>query len=159
MNNLTRTLLAGVALCALTAVPAIAESAGPFHITALHGGRVVNKTKIHNHGVTHITYTFGVYATLSASTKVGTKFDLGSMQLCPAPKKIKALKKSQYGKIHLQVETYSNGCAKIDTIYKVTTPPVSGEVDTFEIILSNNFEQNGTKYKGTYNLDYTIDFE
>jgi hypothetical protein len=44
MNNLTKTRLGGVALCALATAPAMAEDVPDFHVTVLHAGNVVNKT-------------------------------------------------------------------------------------------------------------------
>jgi hypothetical protein len=157
MNNLTKTLLCGVALCALTTVPAVAENAFAFHVTALHGGRAVNKTKLHNHGATHLTYTFGVYSYLSGSDP--KKQRLTGSRICPAPNKVSvAPKKTQYAKIGVYTQTYSDGCEFVAATYKLLNPPVTG-TDNFVLSIASKFEQNGTKYKGTLNLDYTVFLE
>lgn len=157
MSNLTRTLLGGAALCALAVVPAVAQAAPTFHITSLHGGRVVNKTKLHNHGAVHITYTFGVYSTLSGSDP--KKQRLNGSRLCPAPDRVRVTpKKTQYAKIGIYTQTYSDGCEFVAATYKLLNPPVQG-TDNFVLSIASRFENNGTKYKGTLNLDYTVTLE
>ncbi len=159
MNNLSKTLLAGAALCALAAAPAFADSGFAPHVTALNGGRVVNKTKLHNHGATHVTYTFGLYDYVPASTPVGTKWTLVSQSFCPGPVKIKAPKKTTYGKISIHHQTYSNGCELVSATYKLVKQPSVGATDQFVLSAIYKFEQNGTKYKGTLNLDTTVEFD
>jgi hypothetical protein len=160
MKSLARALLCGAALCALASASAIAGSASRapvFHVTALHGGRVVNKTKLPNHGATHLTYTFAVYDYLPGSTS--KKQLLGGSRLCPAPTKVKvAPKKTEYAKIGVHAQTYSNGCAYVAATYKVLNPPTSG-VDNFVMSVISKYEQDGTKYKATLNLDCTVFLE
>jgi hypothetical protein len=158
MNNLTKTLFAGAALCALTAVPAAAEGAGPFHFTAHYGGRVVNKTKMPNHGATHVTSTFSVFTYEPASLPLGTKLSY-QLNICPDPKKIKLTpKKTKFGKTSVEVQTYS-GCASIMANYTLVKQPSSGDTDSFRLSMSSKFKQNGTKYKGTLNIDSNLVFE
>jgi hypothetical protein len=154
MNNLTRTLLCGAALCAFVAVPAIAESAGPFDVTALHANRVVKKTKM-QHGATHVTSTISVFTYVPGT--VGTKAMILFEKFCntTAPVKVWAPKKTFYGKISVSTET-SNGCEFVEGTYKVINQPEPNTIDSFPIILMSKFEQNGTKYKGTLNLDYNV---
>ena len=66
MKNLNKTLLGGAALAAIAVAPAVAGNHPAFSFTALHGGRVVNKTKIHIQGSQHLAYTFSAYATVQA---------------------------------------------------------------------------------------------
>ncbi|HEX3944346.1 MAG TPA: hypothetical protein VHW69_09690 [Rhizomicrobium sp.] len=112
MNRLTQTLLTGAALCALGAAPAIAQPTHPaMHVTALHAGHVVNKTKFHNPAHQHLTYTYGIYSTMHPvrDKKVpieGSFFKWNSSNtLCSNPKqKVKFdSKKTQYGKLSAAV--------------------------------------------------------
>jgi hypothetical protein len=158
MNNLNKALLGGAALCALTAVPGSAESAGPFHFSALHGGRVVNKTKMPNQGATHLTYTFADYGYVSASTPLNTKINYQE-SVCPAPQKFTLTpKKTKFGKTSLNLEAYST-CEIVTSTYKLVKQPSPGDTDAFELSMSGKFEQNGTKYKETIHFDYDLTFE
>lgn len=168
MNDLNRTLLAGVALCALTAIPAAGESAMPFHFTALHGGRVINKTKLHNHGATHITSTLSVFTYVPASSYRKTEVLPGTFYFenydpCSATyRKMKVTKKAQYGKVGIVTETYTGICGVgIKTVlygnsYKLTEPNAQGKTDSFVSTLHDKFENNGTKYRGTLNIDVNV---
>lgn len=167
MNKLTTTLLGGVAMCALAAAPAMAAKHYAMHVTALHAGHQVNKSKMHAPGATHVTYTFGAYSYLSASSAPKThilstyyKWN-NSGTLCSAPKmKIKAPKKSVYAKIGTASETYSFGCPSGQTVFLGDTwtnkTGVSGNVDTFVSTLYGKFHNGSLKYKGTLNLDVTV---
>lgn len=172
MNNLTKTLLGGVAIAALASVPATAAGHRhpAFHVQALHAGHAVNKTKIMNNGATHITYTFGVYSYQSASAPknthlVNTYYKWNSNgTTCSAPKmKIKAPKKSVYAKIGTASETYSLGCPSGPTVYLGDTwsnkSGVAGNTDTFRSVLTGKFKNGSTKYKGTLNLDVSVFIE
>ena len=158
MNNLTRTLLCGAALGALTAVPAVADSAGLFDVTALHAGSVVKKTRM-QHGATHVTSTISVFTYMPGT--VGTKSTILHQKSCntTAPLKVKAPKKTFYGKITVRTETYSNGCELVEATYKLLKQPEPNTMDSFPISLTTKFDQNGTKYKDTLNLNYTLIFE
>src|SRR5580658_1401030 len=46
MNKITQTLLGGAALYALATIPAAAGDVPNLHVYALHGGHVVNKTRM-----------------------------------------------------------------------------------------------------------------
>jgi hypothetical protein len=167
MNKLTTTLLGGVAMCALAAAPAMAAKHYAMHVTALHAGHQVNKSKMHAPGATHVTYTFGAYSYLSASSPPKThilstyyKWN-NSGTICSAPKmKIKAPKKSVYAKIGTASETYSFGCPSGQTVFLGDTwtnkTGVSGNTDTFVSTLLGKFHNGSLKYKGTLNLDVTV---
>ena len=69
MNKLTKALLSGVALCALGGTPVVAQQKNSgFHVTALHAGRMLHKTALRPHGITHQTYTVSVYSFVPADT-------------------------------------------------------------------------------------------
>ena len=174
MNAITKTLLSSVALCALAAVPAAAGSHPAFSFTALHGGHAVNKTKLHNHGATHITYTFGVYSYISFSSAFGKKVPLaGSFYkwnsystFCSSPKqKIKVIpKKTEYAKIGITTQTYSLGCPSGPTVfygvtYKIYNPDAEGHTDHFVVEDRGRFKNANGKYRGLLNMDYTVFIE
>jgi len=164
MNQLTKTLLAGAALCALATVPAIAQNALPFHITALHGGRVVNKTKMPNHGATHVTYTFGVYTYVSFSDYYGKKVRFAPYGGCGWSKVKVSPKKTEYAKLGTYSETYSTGCAYGPTIYsgvtyKLTNPNSEGHTDHYVATWTFKSNNGGTKYKGKMNVDVSLFIE
>ena len=168
MNNITKTLLAGVAFGALATAPASAHMA----VTALHAGKVVNKTAVpHVAGATHVTYTFGVYSSASASSVnqniYGTFYKWNSAHsgyytLCSNPvQKLKTPKKTVYGGTVAGTETYSYGCASGPTVFHgdVYTGKTgqAGNVDTWVSTLKGKFiGPSGGKYKGTLNLDVTL---
>jgi hypothetical protein len=112
-----------------------------------------------NHGATHVTYTFGIYTYVSASTPLRTKIMGLSEKMCPAPQKVTlSPKKTVYGKVKLDL-TYTNGCETIAPIYTLVKQPNPGDTDEYEVTIISKFEQDGTKYKGKFNLDYNVDFE
>lgn len=173
MNKLTKTLLGGVALCALTGAPAIAQPKHhAFYFTALHAGRVVNKTKLRNqrHCLYHISYcTLAFYTSVPASDLntrvklVDSFFKLNSNStICSNPKqKIKAPKKSVYAKIGTATETYSFGCPSGPTTfygdtYKLTDKSGFGQTDTFTSVLVGKFKRNGKVYKGKLFIDAVV---
>jgi hypothetical protein len=170
MNNLTKTLLGGVALTALAAVPANAAKHPAMHVTALHAGKAVNKTKMHVPGRQHLTYTFGVYSYQPASAPpaqhiFGTYYKWNSSgNLCTAPKeKNKVPKKSIYGKLGTATETYSEGCSNGPTVFYGDTwtnkTGVAGNIDQWRGVLTGKFQNGSTKYKGTLNLDVRLTIE
>lgn len=173
MYKLTKTLLGGAALAALTSAPAMAQQNHPaFSFMALHAGHVVSKTKLHNdryHCFPRSTCTFGVYSSVPASDLhksvplVGTfaKFNSNST-ICSAPKtKIKSHKKSVYAKISTGTETYSLGCPSGPTTfygdyYKLTDKSGEGHTDTFQSLLTGTFHNGSTKYKGRIVFDVSV---
>jgi hypothetical protein len=170
MNKLTTTLLGGVAISALAIAPAMAAKHHAMHVTALHAGNAVNKSKMHAPGATHIVYTFGVYSYQPASAPPKTHLIFtyykwnNSGTICSAPKmKIKAPKKSVYAKIGTASETYSFGCPSGQTVFLGDTwtnkTGVSGNVDTFVSTLLGKFHNGSLKYKGTLNLDVDVFIE
>lgn len=174
MNKLTKTLLGGVALAALTTAPAMAQQKHPgFHYMALHGGRVVNKTKMPNRGATHITYTFGIYTYASFSQAYRQKVHLQSTfylnsnsSICNPNRRHFRVdqKKTEYGRTSLGKETYSFGCPSGPTTiygmdYKITDPDAEGHTDHAEATYKARFTNSGTKYKGTLNLDVSIQID
>lgn len=169
MNNLTKTLLGGVAIAALAAAPASAKLHG-MHVTAMHAGHAVNKSKMHNQGATKLTYTFFVYsyqpANAAAKTHLGGTFYKwnSSGDICSSPKmSIKAPKKSVYAKIGTAAQTYSIGCTNGPTTFIgdlwTNKTGVAGNVDTFVSTLKGKFKNGSTKYKGTLNLDVSVTIE
>ncbi len=173
MNNLSKTLLGGVAVAALAAAPAMAhKSLHVPHVQALHTGlgHVTNKTKMGNQKAVNLTYTFGVYSAQPASAGKNTHLIYtyykwnSSFNLCTTPKeKNKAPKKSVYAKIGTATETYSEGCSSGPTVFYGDTwsnkSGTSGETDTFVSTLTGKFKNSGTKYKGTLNLDVSVFIE
>lgn len=84
MNSITKTLLGGAALCALATAPATAEDTSAFPVTAVHAGHVVNKTRVHTPGRTHLTYTFGVYTYVLFAEAYRKKIQFAGYKYCPA---------------------------------------------------------------------------
>ncbi|HEX4157300.1 MAG TPA: hypothetical protein VHY79_02400 [Rhizomicrobium sp.] len=169
MNNLTKRLLAGSAICALATAAAIAGNVPHFSITALHAGHVVNKTRAHTPGRQNLTYTFSVSTYIPASdlhktVKLPDVYKFNSYStICSSPKqKIKVVpKKTQYAKIGTYTETYSEGCSSGPTLfygdtYKLTNPAGEGHNDYFVSSLIGRFKNSHGKYKGTLNLDFTV---
>ena len=70
MSTLNKFLLCGAALCALAIPPAVAGQKHPeFHFTAMHGGRVLYKSKFHNrHRCDDSSCTAYVYTSVAASS-------------------------------------------------------------------------------------------
>jgi hypothetical protein len=172
MNKLTQTLLTGSALCALMAAPAMAEPKHPaMHVMALHAGHAVNKTKFHIPAKQHLTYTYGVYSSASASSVdqdlYGTyyrwqNFPNGYLTFtCTPPKqRLKVPKKSIYATIAADTKTYSFGCPSPTVFYGdawTNKTGVPGDVDTFRSTLIGKALQGPQyRYKGTLNLDVQV---
>lgn len=172
MHNLTKTLLSSVAVGALTVAPAMAQQQKhpAFALTAMHAGRVVNKTKPYRCG--HFSYTscvLTVYTSVSASDfdkrvpLAGTFYKFNSnATLCSSPKtKIKAWRKSAYAKIGTGTETYSVGCPSgpltfYGDTYKLNDKSGFGKADYFESMMSGKFKMNGEKYKGRLILEVFV---
>ena len=168
MNNLTKTLLGSAALCALGTVPALATHVPKFHVLALLDGRVVNKTKLHNPGGEHITYTLGISTSVSASdlhktvplAKTFYKWSSYTDNCNNPRQKIKAQKKTAYAKISAATETYTVGdCTTVfygDT-YKLKDKSGFGQTDSFVSTLYGWFKgSSGAQYKGTLKLDVSV---
>jgi hypothetical protein len=173
MNNLNKTLLSGVALYALTSVPAVADGFGQFHITLLHGGRVLNKTKMHTSGATRVTSTFSAFSYIAFSDYFGHKKPLrgsffkynNSGDICSNPPQTVKVepKKTLYGKASTYTTTYSENCAAPVTFYgaayKITDPNAKGNTDFVHVIDKATFYNDGKKYKGTLNMDINVTIE
>ena len=169
MNDITKTLLAGTAFCALATAPAVAGDAPHFNITALHAGNLVNKTRLYDPGRQHLTYTFAVSTYIPASDlhktvrlPGGYKWNSNST-VCSSPReKPKVVpKKTEYGKTGIYTETYSLGCASGPTVfygatYELTNPDGEGKTDYFVSRLIGTFKNSHGKYKGTMNIDVTV---
>jgi hypothetical protein len=167
MNNLTKTLLGGAAFYALATAPAVAGDVATFPVTALQGGNLVNKTAIHDPSRTHLTYTYADYTYVPASDlnvnvqllSTYIKFT-SSGNICSNPKtKIKITKKSKYGKTTKGTITETSGtCVAVyhGANYELTNPAGEGRTDSFVSSVSGKFENSGVKYKGTVNLDVSI---
>jgi hypothetical protein len=172
MNKLTQTLLIGAAFCALMAAPVMAQPTHPaMRITALHAGRTVNKTQLHDpyHCKISCDYYLSVYSTkpanaLPKSDLFGTYYKWNSVNasgyftLCSNPKqKLKAPKKSKYARIYADTETYSLGCSCGPTVFHgdawTNKTGVAGDVDAFVSFLIGKFKgPGGGTYKGSINL-------
>jgi hypothetical protein len=173
MNNLTIALLGGVSATALVAVSASAGTMNHMtgqHLTALHAGKVINKSKMHNAGTTKIYSTISVftYGTTSSNKQelLGTFYKYNnSGDLCSVPKKskIKAAKKSVYGKVATGSITYYEGCPGAQPTfygdYWTNKSGKSGQTDTFQSVLTANFTNGGAKYKGQLTLDVNVFIE
>jgi hypothetical protein len=168
MNNLTKILLGGTALCALTTAPAMAGDVARSLITALHAGNLVNKTAIHDPKRTHLTYTYAGGYTYVPASDLNVNVQLlstywkwnSSGNICSNPKtKIKITKKSRYGKTTTGTITETSGTCVIvyhGDNYKLTNPAGEGGTDSFVSSMSSKFENSGVKYKATLNLDMGI---
>lgn len=167
MNNLTKPLFGSVALCALMTVPAVSENADSSHMTALHGGRVINKTRMSNPGGTraHSSVTFFSYVPFSGyyrqkHTLFVSYYRWNNGDPCTPPKIKIGPKKTQYGKLSVSTETYTvtgcqNGPVEHDLLnYKITDPDAQGKTDFGHVVFVGRSE--GKKYKGTLNLNIII---
>lgn len=167
MNNTTKVLLAGAAIGALASAPAMASGV----VTALHAGKVVNKTAVPHASATKVTYTFGVYSSASASSVnqniYGTFYKWNSVNssgfytICSNPKqKLKTPKHTVYGSTVKGTETYSYGCASGPTVFHgdvyTSTSGAAGDVDTWVSTLKGKFNGSQGKTKGTLHLDVSL---
>lgn len=170
MNKLTRTLLGGAALAALAVAPGVAKNAHAFHFTALHGGRVVYKSKFHNpHRCDDSSCTAYVYTSVPASDLrktvrlIDTFYKLNSNStICNNPTQhLKAPRKGQYGKVGAATETYSIGCPSGPTTfygntYKLTDKAGEGKNDVFVSKLRGEFTTSHGTYKGTLYIEANV---
>ena len=173
MNAMIQTLLAGAALGALATTTAVAGNAPVFHVTALHAGSAVNKTRVRDPRRIHQTYTLGV-STYDPASDFGLPEKLtrtfytweccdNSCAVAPwqARQKIKVPQKSTYGEIGTAKESYgtcSFGGPLVyygDT-YTLTDPDGEGKTDFFVSTLIGKFVKGGRRYKGTLNLDVSV---
>jgi len=173
MNNLTIALLGGVSATALIAVSASAGTVNHMtgqHVQALHAGKVINKSKMQNRGATKIYSTLSVFTYAPASSKkqelLGTFYKYNnSGDLCSTPKKskIKADKKSVYGKVATGSITYYEGCSGAQPTfygdYWTNKKGKSGQTDTFQSVLTASFTNGGAKYIGQLTLDVNVGIE
>ncbi len=172
MNELTKALLGGVALSAVAASFASAHDAPKFHLQALHAGKQVNKTALHNQNGTHLTYTFAVY-TYVASSEIHKTVPLiytyyrWTYSGCTSgpPVRVRAPKKSEYGKIGIATETYTGICGPgiksvfYGNTYKLTNPKGDGKTDGFVATQIFKYRNGSKNYKGTLNLDVKVTIE
>lgn len=170
MNNITKTMLGGAAVCALATAPAMAGNAPHFAVTALHAMGQVNKTTVHNPSRTALTYTYAIYSSqpansvnqhIYASFYKWNSAPNGYWTLCSnPPQKFHAQRKTVYGKTVAATETYSYGCASGPTVFRGPSytgkTGVAGDVDSWRGVLKGKFQGPSLKYKGTLNLDVTL---
>lgn len=178
MNTITQALLGGAALLALATSQGSANNLSPFHVTALHAGRMVNKTRIHRPGRIDITYTISTSTHVPASdlgvtVKLGVTYYKwnsqtvsGAYTICSNPKqKIKlSTKKTAYAKLGTSTETYSYGCTSGPTVFHGDTYDLFnkagfGQTDHFVSTLIGKFGRkapSAPRYKGTLNLDVNV---
>jgi hypothetical protein len=163
-------LLAGAALCAINAVPALANNAPHLHIAAMHQGGVV-KSAMHTNGATNVTYTFTVSTGVSTKSGYKVKTPLAATyytwesngSLCTTPKKQKialSTKKTKYAALGTSVESYSEGCSAptkfYGDTYELTSKKAANKTDTFSSTLSAKFKNGGSKYAGKLTLDVAV---
>jgi len=172
MNELTRALLTGAALSAVVAASAFADDAPKFHLQALHAGKQVNKTALHNQNSGHLTYTYAVYTYVSSSEIHKTvpliyTFYRWTYSGCTSgpPVRVRAPKKSEYGKIGIATETYTGICGPgiksvfYGNTYKLTKPNAQGKTDGFVATQIFKYRNGSKNYKSTLNLDVNITIE
>jgi hypothetical protein len=172
MNNLTKTLLGSAALCALASAPALAQRAPNLNLTALCRGDVVNKTWTparHREDCSRVC-TGSTVSTYIPASDLGIQTNLfrtyykwnSNQTICSNPKeKMKGQKRSLYGKVTHNTETYSLGCASGPTVfygdaYTLTNPAGEGRTDKFVSKLIGTFHNGGTEYKGKLILDVQV---
>ncbi len=170
MNNLARSLLGGVALGALAIAPAMASDSPAFHLFAMHDGRLVSKTIMHHSHRQHISTVISTYSYIQPSdlhktVKLRHTYFKWSdnHDICSTPKQWVKLstKRTQYAKIGISTETYSEGCPNGPTTfygdtYKLTNPAGEGQRDSFYSSLIGRFTFDGNKYRGDLILDVTV---
>jgi hypothetical protein len=162
MNNLTKILLGGTALGALTTAPAMAGDVAGFHITALHAGNVVNKTVFHDPSRTHLTYTYADYSYIPASDlDVKVKGVAWSFGCSETSSKAKITKKAKYGKVSIYTQTFSTACDGAGQVYQgvayeLTNPAGEGRTDSFSSKIIGKYETSGVKYKATLNIGSSV---
>jgi hypothetical protein len=169
MNNLTKTLLSGTALGLLATVPAMAQDAPHFSVTALYADNVVNKTNIHNPrhrcGDNSCTQTISTYVPASdldvnlQLLRTYYKFN-SSGNICSNPKtSIKVTQKSKYGKTTTGTFTETSGTCVIvfyGDNYELKKAAGEGKDDSFSSSLKSKFMFNGSKYKGILYMNATV---
>ncbi len=167
--SMKTTLLAGVAVCGLAAVPAFAREQAPnIHLVAAHGARAVavsthTKSNVIDPAITNFTETATFSAAISTATDfkmkteiVGEAWFSGS---CTEPAKPKQKwvglpKKTTYGKIATGTVTSAlgSGACPGDTFkfytvdYTLSTKKAAGSTDTFTGTLT------ALKFAKTYDL-------
>lgn len=168
MNNVTKTLLAGAAIGALATAPAMAGNAPHFSVTAAHVGNQVIKSTIRTPSRQALTYN--IYISSSVSGSVGTSTNLfqtyykwnSNLSICTVPfMKLVGPKRTTYGKINHNTETYSLGCASGPTVfhgdnYTLKKASGDGQTDTFLSDLKGKFNNGSVKYKGNLFIHGTV---
>ena len=170
MNNLISTLLAGSALCALAAAPALAGTAPKFHLVGLssrqltmHSGAVHSKTNIRDPNTVHYTITHTFTSTVTASVfykkpKMLWKYDWMYTSSCiqTPNQKGKLVKRPHYGKVKSGTVTGTvSGCTGIFTfigpVYTLTKK-VTNAKDFFVFDVDATFAVPGKTPTTTYKL-------
>jgi hypothetical protein len=168
MNSITKALLGGAALSALATVPAMAQAAPHFSVTALHAGNVVNKTNTHNpphHCRSSCTLTISTYvpaSDLNVNVQLlSTYYKFNSSgNICSNPKtKIKVTKSATYGNVTTGTFTETSGTCVIvfyGDNYELTNPAGEGNQDSFSSRMRSKFKLSGEKYKGILIMNATV---
>jgi hypothetical protein len=166
MNNITRTLLSGAALCALATAPAMAGGAPNLHVFALHGGHVIHKTRLtktgHGEDCSRVCTGISISTSIPASdlhkvVKLAATYysyyDSGSFCNSSEKQKVKLAKnKTQYAKLGTSTETYSGYCSTAPTVfygdtYELTKKSGEGKIDKFvSTLIGKNIHYNGGLY-------------
>jgi hypothetical protein len=176
MNYLAKSLLSGAAVSALASASAMgATHVGTNHImspnvSALHAGNFVNKSKVHDPKATKLTYTYAEYSNYVYSSDIGQSVQLldtywkwnSSGNICSIPKtKIKVTKQASYGTV--TTGTYTESFTSCVIVFHGDNYDWgggnAGGTDTFSSKMKSKFIYDGSKYKGTINIDATVYLE
>lgn len=166
-------LLAGAALCVLSAVPALAKSAPTMAVGAAHVGHMQVKTPMHAGKIQHLTSTIAVSTGVSESADYKVKtplpytyytyYDSGSF--CNSKQKESVTlktKKTKYAKLSTGVETLSGYCSTAPTKfygdnYELTTKKAKNKTDSFtSTLVGKKIHYNGQVYDINTNLDVKV---
>jgi hypothetical protein len=164
-------LLAGAAMCAIVVVPAAGSQAPNIHVTTLHKGAVVLKTRHIPSHTPNTTYTFTASVDTSISTasdyRIKTRLEntfagwRSSANCGLVDQHIKlSTRKTRYAHIGTATETYSTGCPQpikfYGDTYDLKTRKAVGKTDNFESVLIGRFKKDGRAYRGLLDLDVTV---
>jgi hypothetical protein len=173
MRNLTKPLFGGVALCALATAPATAGNVPAIHVIALHDGRPVTKTILHDPHRIGVTTSIPVFSRIHASdlhktvklTNTYYKY-MDNNDICTAAptRMVLSAKNTAYAKLGTSTETHSFGCPSGPGIlygdtYKLTNPAGVGQTDFFVSRLIGRFTSNGVKYRGDLIMDVNVEID
>jgi len=169
--HLKRILLAGAALFAISAAPAMAAKAPHIHVLAMHKGALVKSAAQHRTATAYsLTYAVSSGVSTAASYKVKTNLGrtyytwVSNSSYCQEPKKealTLSTKKTVYAKIGKSTETGNPAsCATANKFYGVTydlvTKKAAGAVDTLSSTLKAKFKEGGITYAGKLTLDISV---